>query len=182
VGPKGFVLQQAVTSAQHALLQGDTAAAHAAFCTAAALGVPSDTILLGLTQVLLMQSDLTTALETVDQLLERTPNNKQALDFRGDILIRLGRVDEARQAWFKASGATRSSPRLIDNLLRATDAETKAAVRSGDLSRADRTLRRAIALTSGDPEHCRQLVAVLTKGGQAAAAERWRGYLSSLGG
>ena len=181
-GPKGFLLQQAVTSAQRALLQGDTAAAHAAFCTAAQLGVPSDTVLLGLTQVLLMQADLTAALKTIDQLLEHAPTNKLALAWRGDILIRMGRVDEAREAWFKAAGATRPSKALIDNLLRTSDADAKTALRSGDLSRADRMLRRAIALTSGDPEHCRELAAVLTKSGHTAAAERWRGYLSTLGG
>ena len=181
-GPKGFLLQQAVTGAQRALLQGDTAAAHAAFCTAARLGVPSDTVLLGLTQVLLMQSDFAAALKTVDQLLDHTPNNKQALAWRGDILIRMGRVEEARQAWFKAAGATRASKRLTDNLLRTSDTDAKTALRSGDLSRADRMLRRAIALTSGDPEHGRELVAVLTKSGHTAAAERWRTYLSSLGG
>jgi Flp pilus assembly protein TadD len=181
-GPKGFLLQQAVTSAQRALMQGDTAAAHAAFCTAAQLGVPSDTVLLGLTQVLLMQSDVRAALKAVDQLLERAPSNKAALDWRGDILVRMGRVDEAKQAWFKAAGASRASKPLIDNLVRASDADVKLALRSGDLSRADRMLRRVIALTSGDPEHCRQLVAVLTKSGNAAAEQRWRTYLSTLGG
>jgi hypothetical protein len=181
-GPKGFVLQQAVTGAQRALLQGDITAAHAAFCTAARIGVPSDTVLLGLTQVLLMQSDPTAALETIDQMLARAPTHKQALEWRGDILIRLGRVDEARAAWFKAAGATRTSKLLVDNLVRASDADAKMALRSGDLSRADRMLRRAIALTSGDAEHCRELVTVLTKSGQTAASERWRSYLSSLGG
>jgi len=179
-GPKGFLLQQAMASAQRALLQGDTAAAHTAFCTAAQIGIPSDTVLLGLTQILLMQGDLTAALKTVDQLLERAPTNKHALGWRGDILIRMGRVDEAREAWFKAAGATRASKLLIDNLLRTSNADAKTALRSGDLSRADRMLRRGIALASGDPEHCRELAAVLTKSGQAAAAERWRGYLSSL--
>lgn len=181
-GPKGFMFQQAVTSAQRALMHGDTAAAHAAFCTAAQLGVPSDTVLLGLTQVLLMQSDLSAALKTVDQLLSRTPSNKQALDWRGDILVRMGRVDEAKQAWFKAAGASRASKRLIDNLVRASDAEIKLALRSGDLSRVDRMLRRVVALTSGDPDHCRQLAAVLAKSGKATAEQRWRTYLSTLGG
>jgi Flp pilus assembly protein TadD len=139
-----------------------------------------DTVLLGLTQVLLMQSDLAAALKTADQLLKRAPDNKKALDFRGDILIRMGRVAEAREAWFKAAGATRGSKRLTDNLLRASDADGQTALRSGDLSRADRMLRRAIALTSGDPEHCRALAAVLTKKGDAAAAERWRSYLRAL--
>lgn len=181
-GPKGFLLSQAVTNAQRALLKGDAAAAHASFCTAAHLGNPSDAVLLGLTQVLLMQSDLERALKTVDELLARAPTNKQALDWRGDILIRMGRVDEAREAWFKAAGATRASKRLVDNLLRVSDQDAATALRSGDLSRADRMLRRTIALTSGDPAHCRQLMAVLTKSGHAAAAERWRSYVSALGG
>jgi Flp pilus assembly protein TadD len=163
-------------------MQGDTAAAHAWFCTAAQLGVRNDAVLLGLAQVLLMQSDLAGALGSIDELLARTPDNKHALEWRGDILIRMGRVDEARSAWFKAAGATRASKRLIDNLLRASQADAKGALRSGDLSRADRMLRRQIALTSGDPEPSRQLVAVLNKSGHAAAAERWRGYVSALGG
>ncbi len=181
-GPKGFMLQRAVTSAQRALLHGDPAAAHAAFCTASQLGVPSDTVLLGLAQVLLMQSDASAALETVERLLERAPTNKPALEWRGDILIRLGRVDEAKLAWFKAAGASRASKQLVDNLVRSSDADLKLALRSGDLSRADRMLRRIIALTSGDPEHSRQLVAVLTKSGNPAAAERWKAYVSALGG
>jgi Flp pilus assembly protein TadD len=176
------LLQAAVTNAQRALLKGDAAAAHASFCTAAQLGISSDAVLLGLAQVLLMQSDLTGALKTVDELLARTPTNKQALEWRGDILVRMGRVDEAREAWFKAAGATRSSKLLINNLLRVSDADAKTALRSGDLSRADRMLRRGVALTSGDPAHCRELMAVLTKSGHAAAAARWRAYLSALGG
>jgi Flp pilus assembly protein TadD len=181
-GPKGFLLQRAVTNAQRALLKGDAAAAHASFCTAAHLGIPSDAVLLGLTQVLLMQSDLTGALKMVDELLTRAPANKQALEWRGDILIRMGRVDEAREAWVKSAGATHASKLLIANLLRASDLDEKTALRSGDLSRADRMLRRSIALTSGDPAHCRELMAVLTKSGHTAAAERWRGYVSALGG
>jgi len=180
-GPKAFLAGQAVTSAQRALVRGDTTAAHAAFCTAAQLGVPNDSVLLGLTRVLFMQSDLAAALKVVDQLLERAPTNKQAFDLRGDILIRIGKVEEARQAWFKAAGATRASKLLVDNLIRSNDADAKTALRSGDLLRADRILRRNIALTSGDPERCRKLIAVLVKNGNAAAADRWRAYLSARG-
>jgi len=180
-GPKAFLAGQAVTSAQRALVRGDTTAAHAAFCTAAQLGVVNDTVLLGLTRVLFMQSDLAAALEAVDQLIERAPTNKQAFDLRGDILIRMGNVEGARQAWFKAAGATRASKLLVDNLIRSNDADAKTALRSGDLSRADRILRRNIALTSGNPEHCRKLITVLAKNGNTAAADRWRAYLSARG-
>jgi Flp pilus assembly protein TadD len=176
------LLQQAVTNAQRALLHGDTAAAHVAFCTATQLAAPTDTVLLGLTQVLLMQSDYAAALATIEQLLERAPTNKKAHEWRGDILVRMGRVDEAKLAWFKSAGASRESKLLVDNLVRSSDTELKMALRSGDLSRADRMLRRVIALTSGDPEHSRQLVAVLTKSGNAAAAQRWQSYVSALGG
>jgi len=181
-GPKGLLAGQAVTSAQRAIVRGDTAAAHAAFCTASQLGVTNDTVLFGLARVLFMQSDLSAALEAVDQLIERAPTNKQAFEWRGDILIRMGKFDEAQKAWLKAAGATRPSKLLIDNLIRSNDADVKTALRAGDLSRADRMLRRSIALTSGDPEHCRRLVAILTKNGNAAAAERWRAYLSARGG
>ena len=180
-GPKEFLAGQALTSAQRALVRGDTTAAHAAFCTAAQLIAPNDTILLGLTRVLFMQSDLAAALEAVDQLIERAPSNKQAFELRGDILIRIGNVEEARKAWFKAAGATRASKLLVDNLIRANDADAKTALRSGDLARADRVLRRNIALTSGDPEQCRKLITVLVKNGNPAAADRWRAYLSARG-
>jgi Flp pilus assembly protein TadD len=180
-GPKAFLAGQAVTSAQRAFVRGDTTAAHAAFCTAAQLGAANDSVLLGLTRVLFMQSDVAAALKAVDQLIERAPTNKQALELRGDILIRIGDVEEARQAWFKAAGATRASKLLVDNLIRSNDADANAALRSGDLSRADRSLRRNIALTSGDPAQCRQLIAVLVKSGNAAAADRWRAYLSARG-
>ena len=89
------------------------------------------------------------------------------------------KVEETRKAWFKAAGATRASKLLVDNLIRSNDADAKTALRSGDLSRADRILRRNIALTSGDPEHCRKLIAVLEKKGNMAAAELWRAYLSA---
>ena len=180
-GPKAFLAGQAVTSAQRAVVRGDTPAAHAAFCTAAQLGVRNDTVLLGLTRVLFTQSDLAAALEAVDQLIERAPTNKQAFELRGDILIRMGKVEEASQAWFKAAGATRASKLLVDNLIRSNEADAKTALRSGDLSRADRFLRRSIALSSGDPEHCRKLITVLVKSGNTAAAERWRAYLSARG-
>jgi Flp pilus assembly protein TadD len=164
------------------MVRGDTTAAHVAFCTAAQLGLANDTVLLGLTRVLFILSDLNAALQAVDRLIERAPTNKQAFELRGDILIRMGNVDEAQKAWLKAVGATRASKLLIDNLVRANDADAKSALGSGDLSRADRMLRRSIALTSGDPEHCRKLIAVLTKDGNTAAAERWRAYSSARGG
>jgi Flp pilus assembly protein TadD len=180
-GPKAFLAGQAVSSAQRALVRGDTSAAHAAFCTAAQLGVLNDTVLLGLSRVLFIQSDLAAALRAVDQLIEQAPTNKQAFDLRGDILIRIGNVEEARRAWFKAAGATRASKLLVDNLIRSNDADAKTALRSGDLSRADRILRRNIALTSGAPEYCRKLITVLVQNGNTAAADRWRVYLSARG-
>ncbi|HET7543279.1 MAG TPA: tetratricopeptide repeat protein [Polyangiaceae bacterium] len=181
-GPKTLLAGQAVTRAQRALVRGDTLAAHAAFCTAQQLGVVNETVLLGLARVLFIQSDMSAALAAVDQLVQRAPSNKQAFELRGDILIRMGSVDDAQKAWFKAAGATRTSKLLVDNLVRASDADAKTALRSGDLSRADRMLRRGIALTSGDPEQCRRLITVLTKNGNPVAAERWRAYLSTRGG
>jgi Flp pilus assembly protein TadD len=174
------LLQQAVKRGQRELVRGNVKAAHTAFCEAVLLGQASELILIGLTQVLLMQSDTEAALKTVDQLLALEPDDRVALDLRGDILIRMGRADEARETWFRAAGASRVSASLIDNLRRANRADAVKAVRAGDLARADRLWRRVIALDVRDVEASTQLAAVLAKDGKLDAAKRWLVYAETL--
>lgn len=179
-GPKGFLLQQAVKRGQRELIRGNVKAAHTAFCEAVLLGQATEVILIGLTQVLLMQSDTEAALKTADQLLALKPNDRVALDLRGDILIRMGRADEARETWFRAAGASRVSASLIDNLRRANRADAVKALRAGDLARADRLWRRVIALDVRDVEASTQLAAILAKDGKIDAAKRWLAYAETL--
>jgi Flp pilus assembly protein TadD len=137
-------------------------------------------VLTGLAQAQLMHGDLAAALDTVEQRLRYEPKNAAALDLRGDVLVRMGKIDEAQQSWFKAAGATHGSTLLTTNLLRANKDFAQAALRGGDLPRAERLLRRAIALSPRDAQLCQQLADVLEKAGQAPAAGRWRAYAESL--
>lgn len=179
-GPKGFLLQQAMKQGQRELVRGNVKEAHTAFCEAMLLGTPHDTILMGLTQVLLLQSDTDTALGSIDQLLARKPTDRPALELRGDILIRLGRADEAREAWYRAAGASRASASLIDNLRRLNRTDAAKALKAGDLGRADRLWRRVIALDVHDVAACAELAAVLARNGEVAAARRWLEYGETL--
>jgi len=180
VGPKGFLLQQALKQGQRELIRGNVKGAHTAFCQAVLLGQPSDVVLTGLAQVLLMQSDMDAALKAVDQLLTLKPNDRHALDLRGDILIRMGRADDALATWYRAAGASRPSASLIENLRRAYRADAASALRAGDLARADRLWRRVIALDVRDVAASAELAAVLAKNGDRTAAERWLAYAQML--
>jgi Flp pilus assembly protein TadD len=178
--PKGVALQSALKEAPRAMMRGDAPAALQAFCVATQLGARTPPLFSGLSQTQLMLSQLDTALQTADQLVQLDPTSAAALDLRGDVLIRLGRVEEAKSAWFTAAGASRASELLIRNLLRSNKSAAEAALRAGDLSRADRMLRRAIALAPTDAAPCLQLATVLAKTGQPAAAQRWKAYAESL--
>ncbi len=127
-----------------------------------------------------MRSDTNAALQAIDQLLAQKPNDRQALDLRGDILIRLGRADEARETWYRAAGASRASSALIESLRRVNRADAVKALKAGDLVRADRLWRRVIALDVRDVASCAELAAVLARSGDVVAARRWLAYADSL--
>jgi tetratricopeptide (TPR) repeat protein len=179
-GPVGYLLNRASQDAHAELIRGNTKGAHLAFCQAIQLGEPSAKMLMGLARVLLMQSDLAEALTTVERVLEQKPESVQALELKGDILIRSGRVDEARQLWVKAAGGSRASALLVQNLLKANRKGASSAMKAGDLQRAERLLRRAIAFEVQDQETCLKLVSVLEKQGELSAAKRWTVYADSL--
>jgi Flp pilus assembly protein TadD len=169
----------AIKDAVRFMMQGDARAAHAAFCFATERGAQTQTVLMGQAQVLLMQMDYRGALQVSERELKLRPS-WAAHDLRGDALIRLGQVEEAKQAWFAGAGATQASDLLIKNLLRASKTATQASLRAGDLRRAERSLRRTLALAPRDAEVCRQLADALDKLGRAPAAARWRAYAATL--
>jgi Flp pilus assembly protein TadD len=162
------------------MLRGNLKGAHVAFCEAKLLGVPPASVLLSLAQVLLVQNDPEAALAVVDQALQTKPDSTRAREMRGDILIRLGRVEEARNEWVRAAGAPRATPQLVTNLLRGARIDAKSAMAVGDLSRAQRMLRRAVGLEPKDVDAAAQLGTVLLKTGERGAAQRWLDYAASL--
>ncbi len=179
-GPSGYRLQQAIKRSQTELIRGRVEEAHAALCEAKLLGASSPAALLGLAQVLLMRDDPGGALKVVDEFLEQQPTSATARDLRGDALVRLGRVEAARGEWFRAAGAAQGSASVVADLLRANRAGARSAVRAGDLSRADRMLRRVIALDPRDADAAAQLARALHKAGKSAAARRWYDFAVTL--
>jgi Flp pilus assembly protein TadD len=163
------------------MMRGDAKAAHEAFCVATERGAQTQTVLMGQAHALLMQADYASALKVVDRELQLRPSAAAGL-LRGDVLIRTGNVEEAKQAWLTAADVPRDSEPLVRNLLRGYRAEAQAALRAGDLARADRTLRRVIALGPPNRQPCLQLAETLEKRGHSASAERWRAYARGLEG
>lgn len=179
-GPETFRFSRAVKKGQQELIRGDVKAAHAAFCEASLSGPPSRSLLIGMTQVLLLQSHLDAALETAEQLRRLDPKNSRAHDLQGDVLIRLGRQQDALNAWVRAAGATRLSDSLRANLQRMFRDDAKKALEFGDLARADRMLRRTLALDPTDVDACAKLASVLLKSGDRSAARHWLDYAQGL--
>ena len=95
------------------------------------------------------------------------------------VALQLG-VEEAERAWLAAAGAERPTPALVENLLRASSEGVSAALKAGDLARADRMLRRSIAFGPTNADASVQLSQVLLKSEERAAAKRWLDYAKSL--
>jgi Flp pilus assembly protein TadD len=179
--PGSVSVDAAIQNALRAMMRGDPKAAHESFCSATERGAQNQTVLMGHARALLIQSDYAAALQVVDRELQLRPSPAARL-LRGDVLIRMGNVEEAKQAWLSAAGVPPDSDPLVQNLWRGYKAEAQGAIRAGDLARADRTLRRVIALGPPERQLCLQLADTLDKRGESAAAERWRAYASTLDG
>jgi Flp pilus assembly protein TadD len=181
-GPRVHLLKQALARGEAELSRGNLDEAQMAYCEAKVLGDTSSTVLLTLAQIQLLQHDPEGALEVVDEMLNRKPDDPDALDLRGDALIRMGRITEARTDWFRAVGAARESELVLGNLLLANRAAASSALEQDDLVLADRTLRRVIALDPQDARAAAELASVLFKRGLERAAWRWLAYAVSLDG
>ncbi len=177
-----YLLQQALARGQAEFMRGNLEKAQAAYCEAQLLGDTSANVAWTLTQILLLRGDPEAALEVVDRILEQQPGDPRTLELRGDVLIRLGRVDAARDAWLRAAGAPRASDLVVNNLLRANRAGLQSALSGGDLVRADRMARRILAFDSQDASAAAELAAVSARLGRQRSARRWLEYAASLEG
>ena len=175
-----YLLHQALERGRTEFLRGNLEKAQMAFCEARFLGDTSPPVLWNLTQVLLLQGDPEKALEVVDRMLEQHPGDTHARELRGDVLIRLGRVEAAQKEWLAAAGAPHASELVITNLLRANRLDAQNALLGGDGLRADRMLRRVVALDPTDAGAAAELAGVLSKMGQTRAARLWLAYAAGV--
>jgi cytochrome c-type biogenesis protein CcmH/NrfG len=178
--PSAFRFSQALAAAERAIMRGRLDLAHQAYCEASLISEPVPAVLTGLAQVRLIQGDLSGALEATKELLKLDPESATALNLLGDVSIRMGKVSEAKAAWTSAAGATKLSSTLAANLLRASVRDAKRAMHGSDLGRADRMLRRALALDPRNVETVAKLALVLQRNGNPKAAGLWISYAESL--
>jgi tetratricopeptide (TPR) repeat protein len=162
------------------LLLGDLVAAREAFCVATRYEAPDELSLTGLVRTQLLLGDPQSALDTTERLVERAPRSFGAHDLRGDVLIRLGRADEAKEAWTRAAGANHLSVWLAGRIRKTSIDEAREALDAAAYPRAERMLRRALALESSDIDTVVELARVLRKSERFGAAARWLDYAEHL--
>lgn len=162
------------------LLRGNLVAARDAFCEATRNDAPSPLALSGLVRTQLQLDDPESALSTAERLVKVEHDSADAENLMGDVLIRLGRVDDARARWTRATGAPRLS-RWLEARLRSVSLEqADEAIAAAAYPRADRMLRRVIAFEPKDVEAAAKLASVLRKAKKDEAAARWLSYAESL--
>jgi tetratricopeptide (TPR) repeat protein len=171
---------QAEKQGYDSLLRGDLDAARKAFCYSTRHDAPSVLALTGLVRTQLQLGDPESALYSVARLVERHPDASEAHNLLGDVLIRLGRLEDAREAWASAAGLARLSIPIAEALRRKSLAEADAAIAAAAYPRAERMLLRAIAFRPDDTEAVADLVLVLRREGKTGAAKRWLGYARRL--
>ncbi len=122
------------------------------------------------------------ALALVEQLAERHPGDAGFVRRRGELLVRLGREDEARAAFGNAAALDpedREAREALDALLRGGGAEASDVASAGALvadGRAREAARALSAIVDDDPARLDAwqalLVALRAAGDPAAAADR----------
>jgi len=107
-------------------------------------------LLLAASRAIDVQNDPATALESADGAIEADPANVDALRIRGRSLARLGRMDEAFEAFDRADAAAREADRDGDaeSLCRAAELAQYVA---NDTARATGYLERALAIEVVSP-------------------------------
>jgi Tfp pilus assembly protein PilF len=150
-------------------VKGEIAKANLAMCNAVALH-PETPALEGLAMIYLTQNAPTQALVWIEKAEAIRPNVRETMTLHADILSFLGKPDEALALWLSALNIP------ADDLSRrrgiaAEDATLgRSFMRQGDLPRAERLLRRSVAL---DPTHAvaaASLAEVMKKRGHSAGA------------
>lgn len=162
------------------LLRGELGLARTAFCDATRYDTPTRLALTGLVRTQLQLGDPEAALSSVERLVSLYPEHTEAHQLLGDVLIRLGHAEDALEAWTSASGAPRLTSAGRADLRRASLKEADAAIAAAAYPRAERMLRRAIALDPEDVDSITELVSVLHEAGKSEVAERWLAYAEQL--
>ena len=159
--------------ANRELVRGDAHASQAAFCRAALWDPEKIERWLNLAQIFLIRRDDKQALESVERALELDAKNARALEILGDARARLGRLDEARQAYLDAERRSEPDDDARKWLVRRDMDEAHRSMKARDFVRAERLFRRVVVF---EPEHPGAALGVsvcLRKLDDGKAADAW---------
>lgn len=170
--PQGKPAYDFVRSGRQLLVRGDLDASQRAFCQAARVPGADSTVMIELAQLLLLRRDGAAAVEWAERALSLEPRSARALNVLGDAQIRAGDEDAARRAWLRAAGGALDDAAAARVMAQRDFAEAERCARS-DPARAERLLRRVVALEPQNALAQARLGSALTRLGFAKSGELW---------
>lgn len=149
-------------AARKAIVKGDLVAAKAGMCEAALIN-PTSPALEALALLFVTEDAPNEALTWLDKAEAVRPGTRETLDLRAVALTQLGRLDEARDVWFRALNLTaEDTGRRQGNAVEDINVG-KQHLKRGDLPRAERLLRRAVVLAPENSVGLATLAEVLAR-------------------
>lgn len=158
--------------ARSALVLGDQASATGFLCRAILIH-PSSLALEALAESYLQQGALSQAKRWIEVAVQQRPGRPKTLELQADINSQWGEPERARAQWITALGVKPTDQRTLDLVARQQVQDARAALRSGQLKRAELLLRRAASLSPSSAEAAAELVRVFLEQGELPLAERW---------
>lgn len=149
-------------AARKAIVKGDLVAAKTGMCEAALIN-PKSPALEALALLFVTEGAPAKALIWLEKAEAVRPGVRETLDLRAIALTQLGRLEEARQVWFRALNLTaEDASRRQGNAIEDINVG-KQYLKRGDIPRAERLLRRAVVLAPENSVGLATLAEVLAR-------------------
>jgi Flp pilus assembly protein TadD len=149
-----------------ALMRAGNAAQAVAVLQATAINFPADrSVLAALGKALAATGDLNQALATIQQAEDPGAPDWRLLSAEGAILDQMNRNDDARNLYAKAQALAPTEPSILSNY-------AMSYVMTGELPKAEKLLRQAIALPGADTRIRQNLALVVGLQGRFSEAEK----------
>ena len=159
--------------ARRALVRGDLDGSQRAFCKAVRAENTDATASFELAQLLLLRRDGAAAVDWARKAAALEGNSTRVLNLLGDALVRSANVNEARKAWLGAAKLDENDASAVARLAQSFLGTAEVSLKERDPARAERLLRRVIALQPEDAQASAKLASALTRLGFARSASAW---------
>ncbi|HSC89524.1 MAG TPA: hypothetical protein VLC09_19715 [Polyangiaceae bacterium] len=172
---KGDVAQSGLywDKARSALVLGDSQTAQAHLCRAVLI-YPASLAVEALAEGYLALEAPARAKQWIDSALTQRPGRPKTLELLGDVEAQLGHLDAARTAWAQALSVPATDQKTLDAVAKQLVFEGQAAVRAGNLPRAELLLRRAAGLSQSQKDAADALARLYEARGRDDLAGVWR--------